>query len=172
MKSPFKKIGHVFQPNYSGNFSNQKPDGSILLTLTDTAGVAVKRFISSTQWRGQHQLERLITSLQLSLAIERGEPSDVRHLTQLHAMLRLPFSGQSLHPPVQRLHNTNAIAHEAPTGLAALSPAAAPSAGAARPQSQPRGFARGTAWVRRASPSLVLMRRAWVLTVCSVMNRC
>ncbi|NNT96008.1 DUF3509 domain-containing protein [Stutzerimonas nitrititolerans] len=88
MKSPFKKISDVFQPNYSVNFSIQKPDGSILLTLTDTAGVAVKRFISSAQWRDQQQLERLITSLQLSLAIERGEPSDVRQLTQMQAMLR------------------------------------------------------------------------------------
>ncbi|GEM_PF-58742 len=88
MKSPFKKISDVFQPNYSVNFSIQKPDGSILLTLTDTAGVAVKRFISSAQWRDQQQLERLITSLQLSLAIERGELSDVRQLTQMQAMLR------------------------------------------------------------------------------------
>ncbi|MFV0456653.1 MAG: DUF3509 domain-containing protein [Pseudomonas sp.] len=88
MKSPFKKISDVFQPNYSVNFSIQKPDGSILLTLTDTAGVAVKRFISSAQWRDQQQLERLITSLQLSLAIERGELSDIRQLTQMQAMLR------------------------------------------------------------------------------------
>ncbi|MGN5594845.1 DUF3509 domain-containing protein [Stutzerimonas nitrititolerans] len=88
MKSPFKKISDVFQPHYSVNFSIQKPDGSILLTLTDTAGVAVKRFISSAQWRDQQQLERLITSLQLSLAIERGELSDVRQLTQMQAMLR------------------------------------------------------------------------------------
>lgn len=88
MKSPFKKISDVFQPNYSVNFSIQKPDGSILLTLTDSAGVAVKRFISSAQWRDQQQLERLITSLQLSLAIERGELSDVRQLTQMQAMLR------------------------------------------------------------------------------------
>ena len=88
MKSPFKKISDVFQPNYSVNFSIEKPDGSILLTLTDAAGVAVKRFISSAQWRDQQQLERLITSLQLSLAIERGEFSDDLRLTQMQAMLR------------------------------------------------------------------------------------
>lgn len=88
MKSPFQKISDVFQPNYSVNFSIEKPDGSILLTLTDTAGVAVKRFISSAQWRDQQQLERLITSLQLSLAIERGEFSDDLRLTQMQAMLR------------------------------------------------------------------------------------
>lgn len=88
MKSPFKKISDVFQPNYSVNFSIEKPDGSIVLTLTDAAGVAVKRFISSAQWRDQKQLERLITSLQLSLAIERGEFSDDLRLTQMQAMLR------------------------------------------------------------------------------------
>ncbi|MCQ4288634.1 DUF3509 domain-containing protein [Pseudomonas stutzeri] len=73
MDSPFKKISDVFQPHYNVNFSIEKPDGSILLTLTDAAGVAVKRFISTSQWRDQQQLERLITSLQFSLAIERGE---------------------------------------------------------------------------------------------------
>lgn len=75
MSSPFKKISDVFQPRYSVNFSIAKLDGSILLTLTDAGGVAVKRFISSTQWRDQQQLERLISSLQLSLAIERGDPA-------------------------------------------------------------------------------------------------
>lgn len=73
MDSPFKKISDVFQPDYNVNFSIAKPDGSILLTLTGETGVAVKRFISSSQWRDQKQLERLITSLQISIAIERGD---------------------------------------------------------------------------------------------------
>lgn len=73
MESPFKRISDAFQPTYCVNFSIGKPDGSILLTLTDTAGVAVKRFISPQQWRDQQQLERLITSLQFSLAIERDQ---------------------------------------------------------------------------------------------------
>jgi hypothetical protein len=82
MNSPFQKISDVFQPDYNVNFSIQKPDGSILLTLTDTAGVAVKRFISSSQWRDQQQLERLITSLQFSLAIERGGQASSYRLTK------------------------------------------------------------------------------------------
>ena len=82
MDSPSKKISDVFQPNYSVNFSIEKPDGSILLTLTDAAGVAVKRFISASQWRDQQQLERLITSLQFSLAIERGEQASSYRLTK------------------------------------------------------------------------------------------
>lgn len=73
MTSPFQKISDVFRPRYSVNFSIEKPDGSILLTLTGPEGVAVKRYISADQWRDQQQLQRLITSLQVSLAIERGD---------------------------------------------------------------------------------------------------
>jgi len=40
------------------------------------------RFIRSKQWRDQQQLERLITSLQFSLAIERGEQSSAYRLTK------------------------------------------------------------------------------------------
>lgn len=72
MDNPFKRISDVFQPDYCVNFSIEKPDGTILLTLTDAAGVAVKRFISANQWRDKQQLERLITSLHFCLAIERG----------------------------------------------------------------------------------------------------
>ncbi|MCJ0975806.1 DUF3509 domain-containing protein [Pseudomonas sp. PS1] len=82
MESPFKKISDVFQPHYSVNFSIEKPDGSILLTLTDASGVAVKRYIASSQWRDEQQLERLITSLQFSLAIERGEQASTYRLTK------------------------------------------------------------------------------------------
>lgn len=82
MESPFQKISNVFQPQYFVNFSIQKADGSILLTLTDAAGVAVKRFISASQWRDEQQLERLITSLQFSLAIERGEQATSYRLTK------------------------------------------------------------------------------------------
>jgi len=82
MDSPFKKISDVFQPDYNVNFSIEKPDGSILLTLTGRTGVAVKRFISASQWRDQQQLERLITSLQFSLAIEQGDSANTYRLTK------------------------------------------------------------------------------------------
>lgn len=71
--SPFKMISDVFQPRYRVNFCIQKPDGSILLTLTDGHGVAMKRYILAEQWRDREKLERLIQSLCLTLAIERGE---------------------------------------------------------------------------------------------------
>ncbi|MCQ4265501.1 hypothetical protein CXK91_22195 [Stutzerimonas stutzeri] len=73
MTSPFQKISDVFRPRYNVNFCIEKPDGSILLTLTGAEGVAVKRFISAEQWSDQQKLQRLITSLQVSLAIERGD---------------------------------------------------------------------------------------------------
>lgn len=72
MGNPFTRISDVFQPDYCVNFSIEKPDGTILLPLTDTAGVATKRFISTNQWRDRQQLERLISSLQTCLAIKRG----------------------------------------------------------------------------------------------------
>jgi hypothetical protein len=74
MKSSFQEISDAFQPGYNVNFSIEKPDGSILLTLTGAQGVAVKRYIRAAQWRDQTQLQRLITSLKFSLAIEYGEP--------------------------------------------------------------------------------------------------
>ena len=73
MENPFKRISDVFQPDYCVNFSIEKPGGTIVLTLTDAAGVAIKRFISASQWRDQQQRERLITSLHACLAIERGQ---------------------------------------------------------------------------------------------------
>ena len=79
MTSPFQKISDVFRPATTST-SASKPDGSILLTLTGAEGVAVKRFISAEQWRDQQQLQRLITSLQVSLAIERGEQMPPRAL--------------------------------------------------------------------------------------------
>jgi len=73
MTSSFQKISDVFRPRYNVNFSIEKLDGSIVLTLTGAEGVAVKRFIRAEQWSDQQQLQRLITSLQASLAIERGD---------------------------------------------------------------------------------------------------
>lgn len=73
MNSPFQMISDAFQPRYRVNFSIEKPDGSILLTLSDGNGTAVKRFIAPDQWRDETKLRRLIASLSLTLAIERDE---------------------------------------------------------------------------------------------------
>ncbi|TLX55357.1 hypothetical protein DN824_19895 [Stutzerimonas nosocomialis] len=89
MNSPFKLISDVFQPKYRVNFSIEKPDGSILLTLSDDNGVAVKRFMTAEQWQDQEKLQRLITSLSMSLAIERGDSSS---MVAASSGLRMPAS--------------------------------------------------------------------------------
>lgn len=71
MDNPFQRISDVFQPDYYVNFSIEKPDGTIRLTITDAAGVVVRRCIGATQWRDQQELEHLITSLQTCLDQER-----------------------------------------------------------------------------------------------------
>lgn len=65
--SPFQMISDAFQARYNVNFCIQKPDGSILLTLTDARGVALQRFIQSEQWQNPLQLEHLIRSLALAV---------------------------------------------------------------------------------------------------------
>lgn len=77
MKSPFQMISDAFQPRYRVNFSIEKPDGSILLTLSDGQGTAVKRYIAPDQWRDEGKLRRLIASLSLTLAIERDDEMPV-----------------------------------------------------------------------------------------------
>ncbi|MCQ4273549.1 MULTISPECIES: DUF3509 domain-containing protein [Pseudomonas] len=75
MESPFQMISDVFQADYYVNFSIERLDGSVLLTLSNDDGVTVKRFISADQWRNREKLERFIMSVQLGLAIENGEAS-------------------------------------------------------------------------------------------------
>ncbi|WP_120994572.1 DUF3509 domain-containing protein [Stutzerimonas urumqiensis] len=75
MKSPFQMISDAFQPRYRVNFSIDKPDGSILLTLSDDNGAAVKRYIAPGQWKDREKLQRLIASLSATLAIEQDDTS-------------------------------------------------------------------------------------------------
>ncbi|WP_286784452.1 MULTISPECIES: DUF3509 domain-containing protein [Pseudomonas] len=75
MESPFQMISEVFQADYYVNFSIERLDGSVLLTLSNDDGVTVKRFIGADQWRNREKLERFIMSVQLGLAIENGEAS-------------------------------------------------------------------------------------------------
>ncbi|MFC2970696.1 DUF3509 domain-containing protein [Azotobacter bryophylli] len=73
MNSPFQSITDVFKAEYHVNFSVERPDGSVVLTLSNDKGVAVKRFISAEQWRDPEKLQRFIMSVKLGLAIEKGE---------------------------------------------------------------------------------------------------
>lgn len=73
MDSPFQSITEAFKSEYHVNFSVERPDGSIVLTLSNQDGVAVKRFISAGQWRDPEKLRRFIMSVKFGLAIEKGE---------------------------------------------------------------------------------------------------
>lgn len=73
MNNPFQHIAEAFKAEYHVNFSVERPDGGIVLTLANDGGVAVRRFISAEQWRDPEKLQRFILSVRLGLAIERGE---------------------------------------------------------------------------------------------------
>jgi len=75
MDSPFKLISDAFQADYCVNFSIERTDGSVVLTLSNAEGVAVKRFISAAQLHDEEKLQRLILSVRLGLAIESGQAS-------------------------------------------------------------------------------------------------
>src|SRR5690606_3823334 len=82
--------------------------------------------------------------------------------------------GQPRHPAAAGARLPGLLPGRLPP-LAARQPAADPRAPPrvrpARGQLiSPRLLARATAWVRRSTPSLLLMWRAWVLTVCREMN--
>jgi hypothetical protein len=84
MDSPFQLITDAFKAEYNVNFSIERPDGSILLTLSNEDGVAVKRFIPADQWRDREKLQRFIMSVKFGLAIENGEatPALLAAMTQ------------------------------------------------------------------------------------------
>ncbi|MDF3936812.1 DUF3509 domain-containing protein [Pseudomonas citronellolis] len=73
MESPFQVLTDAFQARYRVNFSLERPDGSIVLTLSTEAGVAAKRLIRNAQLQDPEQLERLIQSIRFGIAIEQGE---------------------------------------------------------------------------------------------------
>lgn len=73
MESPFQVLSDAFQAQYRVNFSLERPDGSIVLTLSTAAGVAAKRLIRQPQLQDPEQLQRLIQSIRFGIAIEQGD---------------------------------------------------------------------------------------------------
>ncbi|MCZ9635956.1 DUF3509 domain-containing protein [Pseudomonas putida] len=73
MHNPFEQISAAFAPEYRINLSIERLDGSIMLTLSDDAGVVAKRLISQAQRNDPARLQRVIDSTRLGLAIERGQ---------------------------------------------------------------------------------------------------
>jgi hypothetical protein len=73
MNSPFQVLSDEFQDRYRVNFSLERPDGSIVLTLSSDSGVVAKRLIRAGQLQPPEQLQRLIQSIRFGIAIEEGD---------------------------------------------------------------------------------------------------
>ena len=73
MDNPFQIITDAFAPDYQINLSIQGLDGSIMLTLSDDAGVVAKRLITPAQRNDPVRLQRVIDSIRLGLAIELSQ---------------------------------------------------------------------------------------------------
>lgn len=72
MESPFQVLTDAFQQQYRVNFSLERLDGSIVLTLSTEDGVAARRMIRSSQLQDPEQLQRVIQSVRFGIAIEHG----------------------------------------------------------------------------------------------------
>ncbi|AUG06032.1 DUF3509 domain-containing protein [Pseudomonas sp. S09G 359] len=102
MDNPFQIITDTFTPKYRVNLSIQRLDGSIMLTLSDEAGVVAKRMISAEQRNDPQRLKRLVQSIQFGIAIEQGHSAmeilavmtdgDSHKLLQRPPTRTLPFS--------------------------------------------------------------------------------
>jgi hypothetical protein len=73
MFNPFQMLTDAFREHYRVNFSLESPDGSIMLTLSDSAGVVAKRLISPAQRNDAKRLENLIQSIRFGIAIDSGQ---------------------------------------------------------------------------------------------------
>ena len=73
MNNPFERISAAFAPEYRVNLSIANLDGSIMLTLSDDAGVVAKRLITPAQRNDPVRLQRVIDSIRLGLAIELSQ---------------------------------------------------------------------------------------------------
>jgi hypothetical protein len=71
MDNPFQLITHAFQDDFRVNFSVERLDGSITLTLSDDRGLVAKRMIGASMLKDSVQLQRLIQSVKFGIAIER-----------------------------------------------------------------------------------------------------
>ena len=72
MTNPFQQINAAFADQYRVNLSIERLDGSIMLTLSDAAGVVAKRLISPAQRNDPKRLGHLIESIRFGIAIEQG----------------------------------------------------------------------------------------------------
>lgn len=74
MFNPFEQINEAFASRYRVNLSIERLDGSIMLTLSTDQGVVAKRLINPAQRNDPKRLQRVIDSVQSSLAVEHVQP--------------------------------------------------------------------------------------------------
>jgi hypothetical protein len=72
MYNPFKILSEAFHPEFHVNFSIERLDGSIMLTLTSEKTGVIKRLISPEQRNDPQRLQRLIDSVRFGIAIDAG----------------------------------------------------------------------------------------------------
>jgi len=72
MDSPFQTLSTAFQTEYTVNFCVQGPDGSILMTLSDDTGIALRHLIEGAQWRDPQWLQSCIAAVRDELTSRRG----------------------------------------------------------------------------------------------------
>lgn len=68
MDSPFQILSEAFQAEYNVNFCVQSLDGSILMTLSDDTGIALRHLIDAEQWRNPDRLPGCIAAVKGELA--------------------------------------------------------------------------------------------------------
>lgn len=72
-EQPIRTNQCCIRPEYRVNLSIANLDGSIMLTLSDDAGVVAKRLITPAQRNDPVRLQRVIDSIRLGLAIELSQ---------------------------------------------------------------------------------------------------
>lgn len=72
-EQPIRTNQCCIRPEYRVNLSIANLDGSIMLTLSDDAGVVAKRLITQAQRNDPVRLQRVIDSIRLGLAIEHNQ---------------------------------------------------------------------------------------------------
>lgn len=71
MDSPFQTISEAFQAEYNVNFCVKSPDGSILMTLSNDTGIALRHLIDAEQWQDPERLQSCISAMKGKLAGKR-----------------------------------------------------------------------------------------------------
>lgn len=84
MESPFQVLTNAFQQQYRVNFSLERLDGSIVLTLSTEEGVAARRLIRNSQLQDPEQLQRMIQNIRFGIAIEYCHMAPQRLAPMMH----------------------------------------------------------------------------------------